>query len=172
LSASSGSVVQGSPSLPSEAQWECGARGGKTTLYSCSPELEPLKDKANVRDKTMEKSSLEDRRSFDKDADFAVVHWAVGTGDPNPFGLHGVHGDVWDWCLDPYAGQDGYEGAKYVGSSDVDPVAVGTSDARCVVRGGSFRAARWQDASAARSYYPPAFSGSACGVRPARAVAE
>jgi len=62
--------------------------------------------------------------------------------------------------------------AEYVGSSNVNPVAVGTSDARRVYRGGSFRAHRGAGKSAGRSYYPPSFSGSACGVRPARAVIE
>lgn len=162
-------------SLPSEAQWECGARGGAESRFSSGIDelVVSLKGVANVRDETMKQGGLEHWESYEEGTDGAVVHWAVGTGEANKFGLHDVHGNVIEWCLDGYAaGPRGYDGAEYVSSSDVDPVAVGRSDLLCIIRGGCFRLMRIDAEPARRAYYPVSFAGSGCGVRPARAVTE
>jgi formylglycine-generating enzyme required for sulfatase activity len=54
----------------------------------------------------------------------------VGQFPPNAFGLYDMHGNVWEWCTDPW--HDNYEGAPVNGS-----VWEGNSLQR-VVRGGSW----------------------------------
>jgi len=99
--------------------------------------------------------------------DGSVVQWAVGTHPPNGFGLHDVHGNVWEWCLDahaPYRENDG--------RIEVDPVVSGSSDIKHVYRGGSWRHMAEHASSATRHFDPPDSFGSARGLRPARAVTQ
>jgi formylglycine-generating enzyme required for sulfatase activity len=104
------------PSLPTEAEREFAARGGKTTAYSFGDD-----------------PALLDRYGwFRKDAQAAVRPHAVARKQPNPFGLFDMHGGVWEWCLDAYG--------PYAPGRDplVDPLAGGASASARVLRGGSF----------------------------------
>lgn len=67
--------------LPSEAQWEMACRAGTTTAYAFGDRLTP--DLANI-----------DRR---------LGHTLeVGSYSPNAWGIHDMHGNVWEWCSDVY----------------------------------------------------------------------
>lgn len=155
-------------SLPSEAQWERAARAGTQTTFSTGPDIDSLRGVANVRDARFERAKIEGWARYQSDfEDGSVVQWAVGTHLPNGFGLHDVHGNVWEWCLDAYA--------PYRENGDrieVDPVVPGSSDARYVYRGGSWRNMAESASSATRYFDPPDSSGSARGIRPARAVTQ
>ena len=76
--------------LPSEAQWEFACRAGSTGPFCC------LNDEAEVVRHAVcqrkEEGTLE-----------------VGERLPNAFGLHDMHGNVWEWCLDRY--EEGYHNA-------------------------------------------------------------
>ncbi|MFM6255841.1 MAG: formylglycine-generating enzyme family protein, partial [Dolichospermum sp.] len=50
---------------------------------------------------------------------------------PNAFGLHDMHGNVWEWCLDDW--HNNYEGAPTDGSAWIN-----RSNDRKVLRGGSW----------------------------------
>ena len=70
--------------LPSEAEWEYAARGGTATRYWWGDEVG--KNRANLRDSGSQWSGEQTS--------------PVGSFDANPFGLHDVHGNVWEWCQD------------------------------------------------------------------------
>ncbi|MFM6669147.1 MAG: formylglycine-generating enzyme family protein, partial [Dolichospermum sp.] len=55
----------------------------------------------------------------------------VGFFPPNLFGLHDMHGNVWEWCLDDW--HNNYEGAPTDGSAWIN-----RSNDRKVRRGGSW----------------------------------
>jgi formylglycine-generating enzyme required for sulfatase activity len=96
--------------LPSEAEWEYAARAGTTTRYHFGNSISS--SQANYggnKDKTV----------------------PVGSYPANAFGLHDVHGNVWEWTEDCWNG--GYAGAP----SDTNVRKAGDCYRR-VLRGGSW----------------------------------
>jgi formylglycine-generating enzyme required for sulfatase activity len=114
--------------LPSEAEWEHACRAGTVTVWSFGEDRHKLAEHAWYIDS-------------DEDADEQSAH-DVGTKLPNPWGLHDMHGNVWEWCQDVYS--DGNVSA----SPTAEPP--GPDSAR-VVRGGYFRYFPRHSRSAARN---------------------
>lgn len=133
--------------LPSETEWEYAARGGKSTRYW----------------------------SGDGHADLARVGWygansgsrthRVGElppcefGETHPFGLHDVHGNVWEWVQDTAAK---YEAAP----SDASPW-VDTGVSIRVFRGGGWGHAARGCRAASRGCNVQAYRRTDLGFRPA-----
>ena len=112
--------------LPTEAQWEYACRAGTTGIWYWGASESNAGQYANVADRTV-KRELTDWTIFDTDDGHAVAA-SVGKFRPNAFGLHGMLGNVWEWC------QDGKR--SYTSSAQVDPRGPDTG-AR-VLRGGSW----------------------------------
>ncbi len=111
--------------LPTEAEWEYAARGGTTTAYSFGDDPERLDENGWFK-----------KNSPDDDHPKGTTH-KVGTHKPNPFGLHDMHGNVWEWTLDQYD-PEGYAKAAKENLS-LRPVEVPTAEKWShVVRGGSW----------------------------------
>jgi sulfatase modifying factor 1 len=72
--------------LPTEAEWEYACRAGTSTAYHYGPDLLP--EMANY--------GAYLRRTM-----------AVGSYQPNAFGLYDMHGNVTEWCLDWHGGFPG-----------------------------------------------------------------
>lgn len=144
LSARSGLRV----SLPTEAQWEYACRAGTTTPFSYGHPDADFAQHANLADlKTREFACdtylhdtwvpLADPTDSDdwlpKDTrwnDGALLSAAVGSYQPNPWGLHDLHGNVAEWT------RSEYRAYPYL---DEDERNRPESDAPRAVRGGSWR---------------------------------
>ena len=122
--------------LPTEAQWEYACRAGTTGDYA---------------------GEVDAMAWYDKNSG-AATH-AVGTKQANAWGLHDMHGNVWEWCLDRYG--------PYFGGGVTDPKGVPSGTIR-VYRGGSWFHEAILARSAYRNYRNPDFRRNIIGFRPAR----
>src|SRR5690606_5889569 len=104
--------------LPTEAEWEYACRAGTTTAYSFGDDPEDLDDYGWYYDNADE------------------AYQKVGLKKPNPWGLHDMHGNVAEWCLDQYVPD--YYGQLAGDQPAVNPLAVPTTLYPRVVRGGSW----------------------------------
>ena len=97
--------------LPTEAEWEYAARGGKKshgTSYSGSDNADAV--------------------AWHQGNGCNVLH-PVGSLQPNELGLYDMSGNVWEWCSDWYG--------TYSADAQTNPQGPNYGDRR-VVRGGSF----------------------------------
>ncbi|MFM6539740.1 MAG: formylglycine-generating enzyme family protein [Microcystis panniformis] len=106
--------------LPSEAEWEYACRAGTTTPFHFGEIIST--DLANYDGNYTYGDGLKGvHRKGTTD---------VGTFSPNAFGLHDMHGNVWEWCQDDW--HNNYEGAPTDGSAWISLTN------RTVLRGGSW----------------------------------
>ncbi|MCC6405959.1 MAG: SUMF1/EgtB/PvdO family nonheme iron enzyme [Planctomycetes bacterium] len=150
--------------LPSEAQWECGARGGTSTIWWTGAERESLRGKVNLADQTAKRAGAAwgDINDWPNLEDGGVVHTEGGRYSANAFGLHDVAGNLWELCL------DGYDMSFYGRGAGVDPLASAAGADSRATRGGSFDYAAVYARSANRDRNSPELRSYSLGVRPAR----
>ena len=89
----------------------------------------------------------------------------IGRYRPNAFGLHDMHGNVWEWCWDAYD-KDHYKKDHYKQSPSDDPMgpdAAGAADR--VFRGGSWLISPRDCRSASRRRSTPGNRSSNLGFR-------
>jgi formylglycine-generating enzyme required for sulfatase activity len=126
--------------LPTEAEWEYACRAGTETLYSFGDD----------------ERSLGEFAWFDQDDPEPV-----GRKKANPWGLHDMHGNVWEWCWDwhrPYPCKP--------------PARTLPNGGDRVARGGSYdKPARFLRSAVRNSFVPDAHNGLV-GFRCARSVAS
>ena len=127
--------------LPSESEWEYVARAGTTGPYHFGSSLSP--SQANYRGSQ-------------------AGPVPVGSYSANAFGLHDVHGNVWEWVEDCW--NDSYHGAPADGSAWES----GDCSWR-VLRGGAWRGLRGLR-SASRSGAPAGSRYDEVGFRVARTL--
>jgi formylglycine-generating enzyme required for sulfatase activity len=152
-------------SLPTEAQWECGARGGTSSVYWSGDDLASLAGVANLSDAYGKANGGQSWSVWERDHDDGnTVHARVGSFRANAFGLHDVHGNVWEWCL------DGYDSGFYGKKSGKDPGSPWAGSRLRVNRGGSFNAPALNARSANRANDPPETRFPFLGLRPARGI--
>ncbi len=110
--------------LPTEAEWEWGAKGGKHWTFIWGNKAES--HKANFCDRSCEK------RWKEKQFEDGYSHTApVGSFPPNDYGLYDMAGNVYEWVMDWY--EDDY----YAHSPAENPKGP-ENGSRKVMRGGSW----------------------------------
>jgi formylglycine-generating enzyme required for sulfatase activity/tRNA A-37 threonylcarbamoyl transferase component Bud32 len=89
--------------LPSESEWEYAARGGTTTPFHFGETI----DLANYEGNSIYASAPKGKY---RQETTAVDNFLLA----NPFGLYDIHGNVWEWCADPW--HENYQGAPTDGT--------------------------------------------------------
>ena len=103
--------------LPTEAEWEYACRAGTTTAYYFGDDVDDLDDHAWY---------------FDNADD---TYHQVGQLEPNPWGLHDMHGNVCEWVLD---GLDSRAYSALAETGALDPLSWPKSLYPRCVRGGGW----------------------------------
>jgi len=151
--------------LPTEAQWERGARAGTGTIWWTGSEVSSLSDAANVLDvKAEAKYPNWGRQQGDFDDGYLGLA-PVGQFRFNGFGLFDVAGNVWEWCRDGY-------GRYTLPVQDGDGLRdIPLERARNRVgRGGGYNIPADGARSASRLWLMPSYRDVSLGLRPARAI--
>ena len=133
--------------LPSESEWEYAARGGTATRYSWGNEIGA--NRANCRGCGSQGAGARTA--------------PVGSFAANPWGLHDMHGNAWEWVEDCWNGS--YGGAPSDGSAWLRGDC-----AKRVLRGGSWIDVPGDLRSASRYWGAPGDRLSYDGFRVARTL--
>lgn len=134
--------------LPTEAEWEYAARGGTNTPFYFGEAQDSISNHAWY-------SSNSDERSH-----------RVGRKHSNPFGIHDIYGNVWEWVRDAYSPN------YYAHSDRVNPVNTGPVTALRVIRGGGWFGVVSSLRSANRGWAQPDSRDSQLGFRIVREIPE
>jgi formylglycine-generating enzyme required for sulfatase activity len=113
--------------LLSEAEWEYAARAGTTTPFWWGSSIISAQANYNGND-VYDGGGAE--------GEYRQCTVAVGSFEPNPWGLYNVHGNILEWCEDIW--HENYNGAPADGSAWVEAWVEGGDGDRRVVRGGSW----------------------------------
>ncbi|OPZ31763.1 MAG: Iron(II)-dependent oxidoreductase EgtB [Lentisphaerae bacterium ADurb.BinA184] len=131
--------------LPTEVQWEYACRAGGGTAFHYGNDPAKL-------------------GGFDwVDVNSAGRPHPVGGLLPNGYGLHDLHGNLWEWCADPFRNYPGYTG------KDQPAEAL---DGWRVIRGGNWYLPAVDCRSAARSRLSSTSHGNMLGFRVVRVIPE
>jgi formylglycine-generating enzyme required for sulfatase activity len=126
--------------LPTEAEWEYAARAGSTTAYSFGNDARLLGEYA----------------WYNGNAG-GTTH-PVGQKKPNAWGLHDMHGNVWEWVQDWHG--------TYPSGTVTDPVGPSSYfPPQSVYRGGGWLYTARSCRSASRSGAPTGFRNDGLGFR-------
>ncbi len=139
--------------LPSEAEREYACRAGTTTPFWTGATIRA--DQANY------------------DGNYTYGHGAKGphrqrttpvdSFPANPWELHDLHGNVWEWCADRWHG-------SYAGAPDNGAPWLQGKDSRRVMRGGSWSNSPGLLRSATRYWFEPGGRSDSLGFRVSRTL--
>ena len=130
-------------SLPTEAQWEYACRAGTTTAFHFGDTTTLTLERALFSGLTSARNTGQTKE--------------VGSYPANDWGLHDMHGSVWEWCSDLYE--------AYPDGAATDPTGGSAESLDRVFRGGSWHNGSGALRSAWRDHHPPTMRQSPIGCR-------
>ncbi|MBP8132002.1 MAG: SUMF1/EgtB/PvdO family nonheme iron enzyme, partial [Candidatus Hydrogenedentes bacterium] len=131
-----GRVSGGGFRLPTEAQWEYACRAGTSTPFHFGETIST--DQANYNGNYTYGNG---RKGV-----WRQKTTVVGSFPSNAWGLHDMHGNIWEWCADWFG--------DYASGSVTDPAGAASGRDR-VLRGGSWNSGPTCCRSASRDHYTP-----------------
>jgi formylglycine-generating enzyme required for sulfatase activity len=134
--------------LPTEAEWEYACRAGTKTPFCYGKSVST--DDINYNGNKVYGDG--------KKGEFRKKTTPVGSFAPNKWGLHDMHGNVWEWC------EDFYDENYYKNSPKKDPKGADKGEWR-VLRGGSWDSPPEECRSAYRSGREPDSKENVIGFR-------
>ncbi len=136
--------------LPTEVEWEYAARAGSDMPFSWGDDATP--EQGNFRGSYPREARGGEVETIDR-----YGTSPVGAYEPNAWGLHDVHGNLWEWCINPFH-------ERYPSGDHTDDLGLADSGYR-PVRGGSWEDFAHRCRSAARDRKRPGFTGRSVGFR-------
>jgi formylglycine-generating enzyme required for sulfatase activity len=132
--------------LPTEAEWEYACRAGTVSPFSTGNNI------------TTSQANYDGNYPYNNNAkgEYRQKTTPVGSFQANPWGLHDMHGNVWEWCWD-------WKG-DYPSGAQSDPVGASSGSNR-VIRGGSWGNLGRNLRSADRGSYTPSNRNYIIGFR-------
>lgn len=134
--------------LPTELEWEYACRAGSPHDFWFGPDLAELERFGNVTDAT-KRRDWPQWKGLDSESGFRFTS-PVDHFSPNPFGLHDLHGNVRQWCLDQFF---------------PDPSSRFAGQACRVIRGGAWCNSPVHARCSARDYRPESHRDDHIGIR-------
>lgn len=135
--------------LPTEAEWEFASRAGTKTPFHTGENI------------TVDQANYYGRYPYNNapSQPYREKTVPVGSFAPNAWGLHDMHGNVWEWCWDLYG--------EYASGEQVNPSGPTEGSFR-VNRGGGWNDFGRHLRSAYRAAHPPVNRTFNLGFRVAR----
>jgi formylglycine-generating enzyme required for sulfatase activity len=132
--------------LPTEAEWEYACKAGSETPFNSGDNL------------TTEQANYDGNRAFNGNTPglYRQKSSPIGSFVPNAWGLHDMHGNVWEWCSDWYG--------DYPNAPTANPQGPATGKVK-VYRGGSWGSDAEVCRSAYRNHLNPNNASDFIGIR-------
>lgn len=141
--------------LPTEAEWEYCCRAGTTTAFHYGDALRS--GMANFEDHyEYPPCGGADNYCYNPSGEYLARTTTVGSYAPNAWGLHDMHGNVYEWCQDWFG--------AYPGGSVSDPQGPASGSLR-IIRGGCWLPKADQCRSAVRYTLSPTATSDSVGFR-------
>ena len=138
--------------LPTEMEWEYACRAETTTAYSFGNAIDCSKAMYG-NNQQKQTDCIQHFKSMELLPNQAAP---VKSFAPNPWGFYDMHGNIWEWCADPYL-----DYKSHIIDTGYDPIKTDTR----IKRGGSWYKYGFYCRSANRAYAHPGAKFQTTGFR-------